>query len=332
MTLDNKIIKLKAIQSEIFEQSSNIRLDKFITNQIPDISRSKIQYLIKNKFVLLGDIPIVDSSYKVKINDEFTLQIPEVKPTDIIPKNIDIDIVFEDDDLAVVNKPPGLVTHPGAGNYDNTLVNGLLAHFKKNLSSISGIERPGIVHRLDKNTSGLLLIAKNDIAHAKLAKSLQERKIKRIYWAIIWGTTAKLQDTIITNIGRHPRDRKKMSVLQDKGKKAITHYKILKIFLQKAFSLIECQLETGRTHQIRVHLNYLGHPIVGDPEYGNVKYKKFLKIPSTITEHLKIINRQMLHAKKLVFYHPITGKLYEFEANLPEDMDYLNKCLSTTKL
>lgn len=325
MTLDNKTIKLQVIQSENEESVENTRLDKFIAKSLPDISRSKIQYLIKNKFVICNERNVCNPSYKVKEGDELVVEIQKSKPTDIVATEMKLDIVFEDDDIAVINKPAGLVTHPGAGNYDNSLANGLVAHFRSNLSSIGGEDRPGILHRLDKNTSGLLLIAKNDQAHAILAKDLEKRKIKRIYWAIIWGTVLKSKDTIVANIGRHPRDRKKMAVLKDQthGKEAITHYKLLEVFLRKAFSLIECELETGRTHQIRVHLSNLGYPVVGDPDYGNVRQKKYQNLSNDIKKHVKNIRRQMLHAKMLRFIHPITKKELQFETNLADDMQFL---------
>jgi 23S rRNA pseudouridine1911/1915/1917 synthase len=312
--MNDKITKLTATQA------GNIRIDKFLTSSLSDITRSKVQYLIKNGYILLGNEPITDSAYKVKVGDEFTVQIPPVKPTNIKPKNIDLNIVYEDEYLVVINKPPGLVTHPGAGNYDDTLANGLLAHFKENLSTIGGEARPGILHRLDKNTSGLLLVAKNDVVHAKLAQQLKDREIKRIYRAVIWGIPTKMQDIIRTNIGRSKKDRKKMTVLEEGGKVAVTHYKVLKTFLQGAFSLIECNLETGRTHQIRVHLSYLGYPIVSDPEYGNIRKKMYAKLPEEIVKYSKSIDRQMLHAKKIIFTHPVTEKLCEFEIDLPSDI------------
>lgn len=304
------------------EQDENDRLDKFIVSKIPEITRSKIQSMIKDGCVLLNGSIIITGSYKTKEGDNIEIRIPPPEPLNLVPEKMDLDIVYEDEYLAVLNKPPGLVIHPGAGNQNSTLVHGLLAHFQENLSSINEM-RPGIVHRLDKNTSGLLMIAKNDNIHAKLSEQLQERTIKRTYFAVVWGNVPSSEATIETNIGRNHRDRKKMAVTKYGGKVAITHYKLLKSFLNGAFSLIECKLETGRTHQIRVHFTHLGYPIVGDPEYCNVRKKRKHKLPEEVTEHINSLNRQMLHAKKLSFIHPVTEKVLDFEIGLHKDVQDL---------
>ena len=265
--MTNKNIKL------VVEQDINERIDKFITSKLNDFTRSKIQNLIKEKNVYLNNKILCNNSYIIRRSDTIEIQLPQVKSHSITPKYIPLDIIYEDEYLVIINKPSGLTTHPGAGNYNDTLVNGLVSHFKNKLSSIGGEIRPGIVHRLDKNTSGLLIIAKNNSTHALLAKAMQERKVKRIYQAFIWGAPSKIQDTINLNIARSKINRKKMGVVNIGGKISITHYKVLKSFFNNAMSLIECELETGRTHQIRVHLSHLGYPIIGDPEYGNSKKK-----------------------------------------------------------
>lgn len=312
--MSHKTIKL------VVEQDQSDRLDKFLAAHIPDITRSKVQSLIKDGNVYLSGKQMHDTSYKVKLLDEIEVHVPLSKPMSVSPKEMDLDIIYEDTHLAVINKSAGVTTHPGAGNYEDTLVNGLLAHFKGELSSIGGEIRPGIVHRLDKNTSGLIIIAKDDTTHAKLSEQMQARGIKRIYQTIVWGAPVKMSGTIQTNIGRNKKDRKKMGVLEFGGKVAITHYKVLEVFLDGAFSLLECELGTGRTHQIRVHLTHIGHPVVGDPDYGNVRANRKVKIPMSILEQINGIDKQMLHAKKLQFLHPITQDYVEYEIDLPHDM------------
>lgn len=309
------------------ESDTPVRIDKFLSDNIEDVTRAKIQYLIKNNHALLNSRIIDDVSHKVKFGDNIDIEIIPSKPNTIVPQAMDLDIVYEDEHLAIINKSAGVVVHPGAGFHDNTLVNGLSYHFKEKLSKIGGDLRPGIVHRLDKNTSGLLVIAKNDDVHAKLSYALQEREISRVYCAILHGTPVKVADTIQTNIARSSGDRTKMEVVESGGKIAITHYKVIKTFLGRSFSVLECMLETGRTHQIRVHMAHIGYPIVGDPEYGkgkrNIKIKRRNKINSDLDKYLRTINRQMLHAKSLTFVHPITQKNMEFQIPLPQDMNLL---------
>lgn len=303
------------------------RLDKFITSHIQEVSRTRIQALIRTNCVKVNGNPINDISYTIKPADLIEISIaPRPLPV-VAPKEMPIDVVYEDDYLAVINKPAGLSVHPGAGNHTDTLVNALLARYFQNLSSVGGPSRLGIVHRLDKNTSGLLIIAKTDNTHMALSKLLEERKIKRIYNAYVWGCLAKIHGTIEASIARSYRDRTKMAVVVG-GKRAVTHYKTLKVFSKKAASLIECQLETGRTHQIRVHLSHVGHPIIGDPEYSTNRIRARRWLSPHACSYILSLNRQMLHAKKLSFIHPVTSQLLELEASEPEDMCKLMEVLS----
>lgn len=281
---------------------SGIRLDKYLTEKLPDLSRSYIQKLITDGNVVVNQKQ-VKTNYKVSPDDCVEVQIPEPENLDILPEEIPLDILYEDDDILVVNKPKGLVVHPAPGHYTGTLVNAILYHCKENLSGINGILRPGIVHRIDMNTTGSLLICKNDRAHRLLAEQLKEHSITRKYHAIVYGNLKEDNGTINAPIGRHPVERKKMSTKAANGRRAVTHYTVLKRFGN--FTYIECQLETGRTHQIRVHLASIGHPILGDDIYGPAKcpYK---------------LEGQTLHAKVLGIVHPTTGKYMEFDAPLPE--------------
>jgi 23S rRNA pseudouridine1911/1915/1917 synthase len=307
---------------------SLLRLDKFISEQRKDLSRTKVQSWIKQGYVQVNNEIISDPSSKVKENDLIKLEIPPSAPTKVTSKKLTLNIVYEDEHLAILNKPAGLTVHPGAGNHSDTLVNGLLEHYKYKLSSMYGPERPGIVHRLDRNTSGLLIIAKDNETHMALTNLLRDHKISRIYNAIIWGSPEKMAGSIELNIGRNPQNRKKMSTQLVGGKRAVTHYKTLKIFQQRAASLIECELETGRTHQIRVHLTHIGYPIIGDPEYGSMRTKRVQQLSESAAEHISMIKRQMLHAKRIIFSHPITNKPIDLEIDLPEDMKTLISELS----
>ena len=281
------------------ETDKNMRIDNFLSLKT-DISRSQIQSLIKDGKVLVNN-KLEKSSYKVRENDEITYEY-EVKENHLSPEKIDLDIVYEDDDILVINKPNGLVVHPGPGNYEHTLANALV-YYSKNLSDVNGEFRPGIVHRIDAYTTGLLVVAKNNKAHEILASNLASKAIKRTYIALVWGKINEDTGTIDAPIGRDPKDRKKMAVVAN-GKKAITHFKVLERYARA--TLIELELETGRTHQIRVHMNYINHPVVNDPVYGQAK----------------LINDegQMLHARKLEFVHPITNKKMEFEVPLPDKL------------
>lgn len=283
----------------ISREDSGIRIDSYLNN-ILDMSRSKVQKLLKDGYIQVNNNSI-KSSYVLKENDVVTVdEFPEEEMS-VEPEKMDLDIVYEDDDVIVINKPNGMVVHPAAGNYSGTLVNGLM-YYSKNLSTINGEFRPGIVHRIDAYTTGLLVVAKNDKAHEFLARQLEEKKTHRKYWAIVWGVIQNDTGTIDAPIGRDLNNRKKMAVTSINSKEAITHFRVLERF--KNATLIELKLETGRTHQIRVHMDYIGYPVVNDPVYGNRK--------------LIDDSGQCLHAKELGFIHPRTNQYMEFNSELPE--------------
>jgi len=310
------------------------RVDKFLQTQLKDLSRTRIQNLISDGQVKLNNIIIFNSSKKVKEEDQVKINFPPSKETPIKPNKIPLDILYDDDDIIVINKSPGVVVHPGAGNYEKTIVNGLLFRYKNNLSSIGGKLRPGIVHRIDKDTSGVIVVAKNDNAHVKLSQQFSDHTIHRIYEALVWGSLKPQNGKIREKISRSIKNRQLMAVRKEKGKMAITNYKTLKIFQNlnlPKISLIECQLETGRTHQIRVHMNFKGNPILGDKSYGKSK-KKFKKIDPDIEKKINNFNRQALHAKSLSFVHPRTKKEIFFEARSPKDFDTLIKSLKKASI
>lgn len=308
-------------QIKITNQQHGERLDKAVCQLISDISRSQIQKAIKdNRLKLNGEI-ISNFSVKVKDNDIIDIDLQEPPQTHILPTNIKLDIVYEDEYLIVVNKPVGMTTHPGAGSHQDTLVNALLFHTNQ-LSDIGGEIRPGIVHRLDKDTSGLMVVAKNNKSHTDLAGQIKTKRLKRVYRALVWGIPKPTSGTIITNIGRSRIDRKKMKVLKTGGRVAITHYTVLKTFLDGIFSLVECRLETGRTHQIRVHMSHLGNSIVGDQVYGNNK-RKLSNIPCEISEIIDNFRHQALHSFYISFTHPTTNVLMEFEKDVPLEYNIL---------
>jgi len=312
----NNTIKLSV--DEIYNGK---RLDIFLSNSIDQFTRSFLKKLIENRRVKINNKIHVSPSIKVKYQDEIIINVNEEKKYNIVPKKIKLDIVFEDKNILVINKPKGMVVHPGAGNYENTLVNALLFKYKKNLSNINGDLRPGIVHRIDKDTSGLLVIAKNNLAHAHLGKQFSDHTIKRKYMCLSWGVVRPLNGKISTLITRDKRNRQLMTVSDINGKKAITNYKTVKVFNIKdipKISLIECELETGRTHQIRVHLKYKGTSLLGDRQYGK-KNTKFKKINSNFLNELSKLSGQALHAKMLEFTHPLTKKRINFNSELPND-------------
>ncbi len=284
------------------------RIDKFISANADGISRSYASKLIEDGNVSING-KAVAKNYKIKGTETIEILLPEPVGLDIVPQNIPLDIVYEDNDLIVINKPQGMVVHPAAGNYDGTLVNALLYHCGDNLSAINGVVRPGIVHRLDKDTSGLLVVAKNNDAHLKLAEQLKERKAVRRYNAVLNGNIKNDSVTVNAPIGRHPTDRKKMCVSDRNAREAVTHINVLKRYGR--YTLAECVLETGRTHQIRVHTAYIGHSVVGDPVYGIKK------------EAIKTAG-QLLHARTIGFKHPRTGEYMEFTSDLP---DYFKNAL-----
>lgn len=307
------------------------RLDRFVMLRIEGASRTRVQAAIENGNVLVNGKP-GKSSYKIKPEDVVQVVFPQPpREIELIPQDIPIEIVFEDDDLVIVNKAAGMVVHPGYGNYTGTLINALIFHFQNLPKSKTGPEgdiRPGLVHRIDKNTSGLLVIAKNEVAMTRMAKMFFDRDLDRKYVALVWGDVKEDEGTITGNIGRSLKDRKVMQVFPegDQGKPAVTHYKVLERF--GYVTLVECKLETGRTHQIRVHMKHIGHPIFNDPEYGGdriVKGTTFTKYKQFIDNCFEIMPRHALHARTLNFKHPKTKKELRFEAPLPEDMDAVLK-------
>jgi len=289
------------------------RIDKILANLGQEWSRTQVQNWIKEGHVLVNGSK-VKPNYKCDLEDQIELQIPEATILDVLPEEMDLDIYYEDGDVIIVNKPRGMVVHPAPGHTSGTLVNGLLAHCK-DLSGINGVMRPGIVHRIDKDTSGLLMVAKNDFAHEQLANQLVNKTVTRKYEAIVHGVIPHDIGTIDAPIGRDPKDRQRMAVV-DNGKHAVTHFKVLERFHN--YTHVECELETGRTHQIRVHMKYIGHPLAGDPKYGPKKTIDF--------------NGQILHAGVLGFTHPRTGEYLEFHASLPDDFQEVLQKLKTGKI
>lgn len=292
---------------QISEELEEERIDKCISMLIDSLSRSFIQKMIKEEKVSVNGKP-VKGSYRVKTDDEVTFELPESVEPDIEPEDIPLDVLYEDKDVIVVNKPKGMVVHPAAGHYSGTLVNALMHHCGNDLSGINGVMRPGIVHRIDMDTTGSIIICKNDNAHNSIAEQLKEHSINRRYHAICYGVLKEDQGTIDQPIGRHPVERKKMAINAKNGKEAVTHYRVLKRF--SGYTYIECVLETGRTHQIRVHMASIGHPLLGDEVYSNRKSPFKLQ-------------GQTLHAKILGFKHPSTGEYVEADAPLPEYFQHL---------
>ena len=293
------------ISSYIFSVEADLvgeRIDKAVTEKCSLNSRSAAQKLIENDAVKVNGI-IISKNYKVRLGDKITVQVPEAKELEVKAENIPLDIRYEDSDLLVVNKPKDMVVHPAAGNYEGTLVNALLYHCKDSLSGINGVIRPGIVHRIDKDTSGLLIVAKNDFAHINLAEQIKVHSFTRQYQSVVYGKIKNAAGKIDAPIGRHPVDRKKMTVTTKNSKNAVTHYELIEQY--DNFAHIKLTLETGRTHQIRVHMAYIGHPVAGDPVYG----------PKKVIEYL---GGQCLHAGLIGFRHPRTGKYIEIESELPE--------------
>tara|TARA_A100001015_G_C14844026_1_gene653682 strand:- start:4 stop:984 length:981 start_codon:yes stop_codon:yes gene_type:complete len=307
------------IKFSVGSKDNGKRLDVFLSENIEQFTRSFLKKLIKDQYVTVNDKVLSSPSSKIKNNDKVIVNIVQKNSKNILPKKIELDIIYEDKNILVINKPKGMVVHPGAGNYENTLVNALLFKYKKNLSDINGDLRPGIVHRIDKDTSGLLVIAKNNLAHSNLGVQFNNHSIKRKYLCLSWGVVRPLNGRIKTLITRDKKNRQLMTVSDINGKKAITNYKTIKVFNIKdipKISLIECQLETGRTHQIRVHLKYKGTSLLGDKQYGR-KNIKFKKINNDFFNKLNKLSGQALHAKTLEFAHPVTNKWMSFNSNLP---------------
>ncbi len=314
---------LKQLEIVVPKNQAPERIDKYLTHFLPDSSRSYIQILIQSENVLVNGHP-VKPSHKILPEERILVKLKNRPKTEIVPEDIPLDIVYEDEDLLVVNKPAGMVVHPAFANYSGTLVNALLHHYQKELSTLGGEYRPGIVHRLDKDTSGLLVVAKNDHIHAALAKQFSEKQAGRRYIAVVWGRLPHDHQTIQTYLARSQKDRRKMVVVQEPGKWAVTHIKVLERF--SLATLIEANLETGRTHQIRVHMAYIGHPILGDATYGGrrhaitgLSHEKTAKAIAL----LKMMPRQALHAFELRFFHPSLQKEMSFTSPLPEDIQRL---------
>ena len=297
---------------QVTEEYEDERIDKYMASLIDSLSRSFIQKMMKEQKVLVNNIP-VKANYRLRAEDEICFTLPEAAEPDIEAENIPLDILYEDDDVLVVNKPKGMVVHPAAGHYSGTLVNAVMYHCRGSLSGINGVMRPGIVHRIDRDTTGSLIICKNDNAHLSIAAQLKDHTIVRRYRAIVHGVIREEELCINSPVGRHPTDRKKMAAGVRNGKEAVTHIKVMERF--RAYTYIECRLETGRTHQSRVHMDSIGHPLLGDTVYGNRKYS----LPY-------VLQGQTLHAMTLGFIHPVSGEYVETTAPLP---DYFSHLLET---
>lgn len=292
------------------ESDCGLRIDRFLSDKLDFLTRSAVQKNIDSQNVTVNSCA-VNKNYKCRLNDRVEILIPDAVALETKAENIPLDIVYEDSDLLVVNKPKGMVVHPANGNWDGTLVNALLYHCRDSLSGINGVIRPGIVHRIDKDTSGLLIVAKNDAAHLGLAEQIKEHSFSRMYEAVVYGNIKEDGGTVNQPIGRNPKDRKKMAVVQNNAKPAVTHFQVIQRYGE--FTHIRCMLETGRTHQIRVHMAYIGHPLAGDSVYGPKK---------VITS----LNGQCLHAKLIGFNHPVLNRYMEFDSELPEYFkDFLAK-------
>lgn len=298
---------------EVLEDQEGERLDKYLSVIYPDISRSFFQKMIKDNMVLVNDRP-QKANYRLRVEDIVTVIFPDAVATAIEPEDIPLDILYEDEDLLVVNKPKGMVVHPSAGHYTHTLVNAVMFHCRDSLSGINGEIRPGIVHRIDMDTTGSLIVCKNDESHIKIARQIKDHSVNRIYEGIVCGVVSQDEGTVTGAIGRNPRDRKKMAINEVNGKPAITYYKVLKRF--QSYTYMQFRLETGRTHQIRVHMASIGHPLLGDPLYSSGK------------SPYKGLQGQTLHAKTIGFLHPTTGAYMEYSAPLP---DYFEKLLNSLK-
>ena len=321
----------KTITFLVEKNNDNSRLDKFLATKLKKYTRSQIKKIILSKNVNIDEKIIFSPSKRIKFGSSINIYLAKKQTEYIAAQKMNINIIYEDKDITIVNKPNGMVVHPGAGNKKGTLVNGLVYLYKKNLSSINGLSRPGIVHRIDKDTSGLLVVAKNNFAHSNLAKQFSKHSIQRKYIALIWGVIRPLNGRIVTLLSRSKKNRQLMSVSETSGKKAITNYKTIKVFYGKEIpkiSLVECVLETGRTHQIRVHLAHKGNGLIGDKKYGKKKIT-FRKINKKFEKILKGFNRQALHAKSLGFLHPTNRNFVNFDAKLPQDfkkmLDFLEK-------
>jgi len=312
----------RTIEITLSEAAAGQRIDRALADAVPALSRARIQALLAEGRIARDGMTLTDAAARARPGQRVVIDIPEPVAANPVPQEIPLTIVFEDEEMLVIDKPPGLVVHPGAGNPDKTLVNALLAHCAGQLSGIGGVRRPGIVHRLDKETSGLMVAAKTDRAHASLARQLQTRELKRIYTAVVWGRPSPASGRIEGNIGRDPADRKRMALVSEGGKAAVTYYRILRPLRDS--SLIECRLETGRTHQIRVHMASVGHPLVGDPLYGA------RRPPKDAPAIARSFPRQALHATQISFLHPISRAEMWYSSEVPLDMADLIAALART--
>ncbi|MBD1173788.1 RluA family pseudouridine synthase [Pelagibacterales bacterium SAG-MED01] len=322
----------KKINLIVKDDENNLRVDVFINNNEKNLSRTRIKKLILDGQLNLNNKVILDPSKKIFTGDNINLIIPEPKKASLKPYNYKLDIIFEDNDLIILNKPSGLIMHPGAGNFDNTIVNALINYNRNSLSNIGNDLRPGIVHRIDKNTSGLVIIAKNNQAHEHLSNQFSKHTITRTYQLLIWGKIRPSKGRIETLITRSSKNRQMMEVNKTKGKKAITNYKTIEVFENKktpTLSFLECKLETGRTHQIRVHMNYMGNSIFGDDKYKK-KFKKIKNIDPLLEKALNNLKRQFLHAKTIGFIHPKNNKEMIFNSILPHELENILKMLKNT--
>lgn len=309
---------------EVPQNKAGVRLDKFLADHLEALSRARIQAVMAEGCVFLGDLVAQNPSAKVKAGEVYIVRMPPVVAAEPEAQDIPLDVVFEDDDVIVIDKPPGLVVHPAAGNADGTLVNALLAHCGGSLSGIGGVARPGIVHRLDKGTGGLLIVAKNDAAHESLSRQFADHTMDRAYYALVWGVPKPLSGQIEGNIGRSPKNRKKMAVVDRGGKYALTRFKVLKTFGSMA-ALVECRLATGRTHQIRVHMTSIGHALIGDPLYGGAGRGNRAGLSADARTVIDALDHQALYAYELGFIHPRTGEKIFLKRDKPQ---FINKLCS----
>ncbi len=323
--------KTEAIETtytvETPQNKAGMRLDRHLAGELEELSRTRIQALMAQGRVFADGNVVRDPSLKTRAGDIYTVSIPPVTAATPEPQDIPLDILYEDEDVIVIDKAPGMVVHPGAGNPDGTLVNALLAHCKGSLSGIGGVARPGIVHRLDKGTGGVMIAAKNDAAHKFLSQQFADHTMKRAYYALVWGVPKPLRGEITGNIGRSPQNRKKMAIVTRGGKHALTRYKVLEVFGTVA-SLVECRLATGRTHQIRVHMTSIGHPLMGDPLYGGMPRRKIGNLDGNVRGILEILNHQALYAYELGFIHPVSRERVLFTRDFPQ---YINSLMVALK-
>lgn len=311
----------------VAENEAGTRLDRWLADRLPELSRSRLKALLAEGRVALNGTTISDASLRVKPGQTFAVDVPPEAPAEPEPQDIALNVVYEDDDLIVIDKPAGMVVHPAPGNPDETLVNALLAHCGASLAGIGGVRRPGIVHRIDKDTTGLLVVAKTDSAHRGLSEQFAAHTLERAYWALVWGLPNPAKGEIEGNIGRNPNDRKKMAVVKSGGRHALTRYRVVRSFAGGAVSLVECRLATGRTHQIRVHMTSIGHPLVGDNTYSRSRTGRIAYASAEVREALQTFPRQALHAYLLGFSHPTKGCDLRFESRMPLDINELTSLL-----